>query len=303
MPQMIHGIVGTPVTPFTADNKVDSATLGRLVDFLIRHGIHAMALPMHIGENLNMSAEERQEVARVAVEAAAGRIPIVVNTSLPGTDQVVALSRHAQKVGARGVIAITPYHWHPQRAALVDHFVTLGSALDISVLGYNYPERLGVSMTPEILLEMIEKIPNFVGVKDASFNLEYFTEACRVTLEARPGFAMFSGVEYMLSAMVVGGAGTFSACGGVAPRLVKAVYDACAAGDYQKARPLQYRLSHLFQVLKVGYPATIKAAMEIMGRPVGLTRKPLPPLEPSGWKRLEVDLGKMGILSDEPHGW
>jgi 4-hydroxy-tetrahydrodipicolinate synthase len=303
MSTVIRGIVGTPVTPFTAEGRADGPTLQKLVDFLIRHGAHAIGLPMHIGENISMAPEERREVARLAVEAAAGRVPVFVNTSLSGTDEVVKLSRHAQSVGAKGVVVIAPYHWQPPRAALVDHFATIASALDISLVGYNFPERLGVTLTPDILVELIERCPNFVGLKDASFNMEYFTEACRVTSEARPGFAMFTGVEYMLPSMPVGGAGAFSACGAVAPRLVQAVYDACAARDYERARPLQHRLSHLFNIIKVNYPATIKAAMEIMGRPAGPTRRPILPLDPAGVRRLRADLEKLGILADEAHGW
>jgi 4-hydroxy-tetrahydrodipicolinate synthase len=303
MTTFIRGIVGTPVTPFTTDGRVDDATLQRLVDFLIRHGVDALALPMHIGESLNMSSDERRQVARLAVEAAGNRVPVFVNASLAGTDEVVTLARHAESVGARGVVAITPYHWRPPAPALVDHFVTIAGAVDLSLIAYNYPARLGVTVTPEIVEQVIARCPNFVGLKDASLDMEYFTEVCRVAGAARPGFAVFSGVEYVLPAMAIGGAGTFSACGAVAPRLVRAVYDACAAGDYARARPLQHRLSHLYTIISVGYPATIKAALTILGRPCGHTRKPIQPLDADALKRLERELEALGMLRDEPHGW
>lgn len=303
MATVIRGIVGTPVTPFTADNRVDGPTVQRLVDFLIRHGAHAIGLPMHIGENISMSTAERRELVRLAVEAAGGRVPLFANTSLSGTDEVVALSRDAQAAGAKGLVVIAPYHWQPARAPLLDHFATVAGAVDIALIAYNFPERMGVTLTPDLLVELIERCPNFVGIKDASFHMEYFTEVCRQTAEARPGFAVFTGVEYFLPGMAVGGAGAFSACGGVAPRLVKAVYEACAAGDYERARPLQHKLSHLFTLIKVNYPAGIKAAMEILGRPAGRTRKPIPPLEADLAKRMRAELEKMGILAEEPHGW
>jgi dihydrodipicolinate synthase/N-acetylneuraminate lyase len=299
----ISGIVGTPVTPFTADNRVDAPTLQRIVDFLIRNGAQAIGLPMHIGESINMSVEERQLVARLAVEAAAGRVPVFVNPSLAGTDQVIALARHAESIGAQGLVVISPYHWQPARAALVDHFASVAGAVGISLIAYNYPERIGVTLTPDLVLELIDRCPNLVGLKDAGINMEYFTEMCRVTSVARPGFSVFTGVEYFLPGMAVGGVGAFSACGGVAPRLVKAVYDACAAGDYARARPLQYKLSHLFNVIKVDYPSGIKAAMALMGRAAGPTRKPIPSLDPSALRRLQSELEKLGILSEEPHGW
>ena len=298
----IRGIIGAPPTPFTSDNRLDGPTFQRLVDFLIRHGVHGLALPMHVGESLNLSAEERRELARLAVEAASGRVPVLIHTGLPGTDEVVALSRHAQSIGAWGVVVITPYYWQPQRADLLDHFVAVASALEISMMGYNSPHHLGVSLTPDILKELIERCPNFVGLKDASFDMEYFIEACRVTSEARPGFAVFTGMEYLLTSMPAGGAGAFSFYG-VAPRLIKALYDACAARDYERARPLQYKVSQLRNILKVGSPATVKAALEIMGRSLGPTRRPLPAVSPERRAYIRTQLEELGILQTEPHGW
>jgi 4-hydroxy-tetrahydrodipicolinate synthase len=300
MNRTIKGIMGAPLTPFTADNRLDGPTLQKLVDFLIRHGVHAIGLPMHAGESLNLSVEERRELARLAVEAANGRVPVFVHTSLPGTDETLALSRHAQSVGASGVIVITPYYWKPPRSALLDHFLTVASGLDISMICYNSPHHLGVSITPDLLKELIERCPNFIGLKDASFDMLYFTEACRVTGEARPGFSVFTGIEYLLTSMPVGGAGAFSSF--VAPRLIKALYDACAAGDYERARPLQYKVSQLRSIVTAG-AATVKAAMEIMGRPIGIPRKPLQPIDSAGLKRMQAELEKLGILSQEPHGW
>ena len=102
MTARIGGIVASPVTPFTADNKVDLVTLGRLVDFLIRQGAHAVAMPMHMGESVSLSANERRDVARAGIEAAAGRVPVFINVSLSGTDEVIALARDAESIGARG---------------------------------------------------------------------------------------------------------------------------------------------------------------------------------------------------------
>jgi 4-hydroxy-tetrahydrodipicolinate synthase len=302
MKNAIKGLVGAPVTPFTPDNRLDGPTLQKLVDFSIRHGSHLIGMPMHAGESLNLSIPERQELARLTVEAANGRVPVFIHTSLPGTDETVALSRHAQSVGASGVIVITPYYWKPPPAALLEHFATVASSIDISLIAYNSPHHLGVTLTPDLLKDLIDRYPNFVGIKDASFDMQYFTEVCRVTAEARPGFAVFTGVEYLLTSMPVGGVGAFSG-GALTPRLAKALYDACAAGDYERARPLQYKMSQLWNMFYVGYPAAIKAAMEIMGRPTGSTRKPIQPFDSAGYKRVEAELERLGVLSEEPHGW
>ena len=155
---------------------------------------------------------------------------------------------------------------------------------------------------PYILKELNERCPNLVGLKDASFDMEYFIEACRVTREARPGFAVFCGREYLLSSMPVGGAGAFSFFG-MAPRLVKALYDACVAKDYDRALALQYKMSRLRGILKAGSPASVKVAMEIMGRPLGPTRRPLPKVSAERHAYIHSQLAELGILESEPHGW
>lgn len=303
MSTTFKGIIGAPVTPFTSDNILDLKTLEKLVNFLIDSGVNAIGVPMHIGESLNLSIDERKKLAEVTVAVVAKRVPVIVNVSLPGTDQVVDLARHSQQIGADAVIAITPYHWQPPEEALLAHFVAVGSVIDIPFLVYNYPSRLGVNISQELIIRLIERFDNFVGVKDASQDMEYFTECCRVTSTLRSGFAIFTGIEYLLPSMAVGGAGSFSACGAVAPRLVCELYNACASGNFEKARDLQYKVSHLWNIIKPGYPATIKSTMEIMGRPVGQVRLPILPVGDEAKARLRQELSALGILENEPIGW
>ena len=298
----IQGIVGTPVTPFTSDDRVDAETFQRLVDFLVRQGVHVLGHPMHVGENINLSFEERQLIARLAIEAVNGRVPVFINTSLPGTGEVVKLSQDAQKAGAQGVIVISPYFWAPGPAAHLDHFVTVASSLDISLVAYNYPERLHVTITPEMVAELIRSCPNFVGLKDASFEMRYFIEVTRQASDLRPEFAVFSGLEYTLPAMAMGGAGSFSAISEVAPRLVMSLYNACVCGDFKLALPLQRKVSQLYSILSSGFPA-YKVAMKIMGRPCGNPRKPIATLDTKAVSEIEKGMKALGIQDDEPYGW
>lgn len=299
----LHGVVGTPVTPFAADGSLDMPSFETLVDYLVQTGVDAVGIPMHIGESLNLSEHERRRVAEAAVKTIDGRVPLIVNTSLSGTDQVVALSRHAQEVGAAAVVVVTPYHWAPPHQGLREHYLAIGRSIDIDLLAYNYPAKLGAAVSVPLVRELIDELPNFVGVKDASLSMEYVSELCAVGAQLRPGFSVFTGVEYFLPGMALGCVGAFSAVGAVAPRLVRSLHDACAAGDYQTARKLQHQVSALWVLLQVGYPAAIKAAMEIMGRPVGRTRLPIPSLKPAETSALEGRLAELGVLEDEPHGW
>lgn len=295
-------VIGAPVTPFTAAGAVDTETLGRACEFLIAHGVHGLALPMHTGESLNLSMSERNQLVETAVRAAAGRVPVLAHVSLPGTDQVIELAQQAEKAGAAAVIVVTPYHWRPPRAALIAHYTAVARAVSVDVLGYNFPSRLGVGLDADLLADLIAYCPNFAGVKDASYDMQSFTEACARTSALRPG--MLTGIEYLLTSMPVGGAGCFSPSAAIAPGLILGLYEACRDGDADRARPLQYRASSLWHLLReTGYPASVKAAMALFGRSAGGVRLPLLDLDDDQAARLRRGLVDLDLLDTEPHGW
>jgi 4-hydroxy-tetrahydrodipicolinate synthase len=302
-PLKLHGVVGTPVTPFDAGGGLDTETFETLIGFLLDTSVDAVALPMHIGESLNLTATERKRVAELAAGVIAGQVPLLVNVSCAGTDEAIDLARHAEHVGAAGLVLLTPYYWRPPAAALVEHFAAVADSVGIGLVAYSSPTHMGVEISLDVVAELIDRLDNFVALKDASFNMEYFTELCRVTRELRPEFATFTGVEHLLPSTVVGGSGCFSAAGAVAPVLVRRLYDACSARNLDEARELQYEFSRLYQVIQAGYPAAIKAAMGLMGRPVGGTRRPLPSLTAEETARLAARLDEMPFLEREPRGW
>jgi 4-hydroxy-tetrahydrodipicolinate synthase len=303
-PARIGGVIGAPVTPLAETGAVDLDTLERVCDFLIARGVHGLALPMHTGESLNLNMAERNQLVETAVRVTDGRVPVLAHVSLPGTDQVIELAQHAEKAGASGVIVVTPYHWRPPRAALLAHFTAVARAVSIDVLAYNFPSRLGVGLDADLLAELIGECSNFAGVKDASYDMQSFTEACARTSALRPGFAMLTGIEYLLTSMPVGGAGCFSPSAAIAPGLVTGLYEACRSGATDRARPLQYRASALWHLLRnTGYPASVKAAMAIFGRPAGGVRLPLLDLDDEATERLRSGLAELGLLDSEPHGW
>jgi dihydrodipicolinate synthase/N-acetylneuraminate lyase len=296
-----NGVMQSPLTPMTKDGSVDHDTLERLLDFHIRQGASGICYPLHIAESPNLTIAERKAAVETAKRAIAGRVPLLVNVSVSGTDQAIDLARHAESVGADGIIVLAPYYWPLNEDGLFGHFV--GSSVKIAMMAYNSPNLQGASLTPELLARMIERLPNFVGLKEASHDWEYFIEAQRTTSELRPDFAMMVGVEYVLPSMMFGGKGSLSAFGGVTPGLIGKLYDACARESYREAYELQKRASQLWTLFKVDYPARIKSAMRIMGRPVGNTRLPIQPLDAEAERSLEKRLAELGVLESEQHGW
>lgn len=301
----VRGFVGTPVTPFKPDESLDGDTYQKIVDYVVRKGAQALASPMHIGEALSLSSEERKQVAGLAVEAVHGRVPVFIHCSLSGTRETIALAEHAQSVGAQGIVVVTPYFYHLANAPLLDHFVAVAQSIDIAVIVYH---NASVGELPlEVLTELIQRAPNVIGLKEGSHEMGFFTQACRMSAGLRPGFAVFDGVENVASTVPVGGAGCFSPVSDLAPMLVRSLIDASMANDREKARLLQWKVTELEGILAKygGFAglASAKPARAMMGRPCGIPRKPLPALDKETVRKLEADLTNSGVLADEPTGW
>jgi 4-hydroxy-tetrahydrodipicolinate synthase len=300
----LRGVMQSPVTPLKADFSPDLPTFERLLDFHVRSGSPAISWPHHKGESLNLTIPERKRFAEAAVKVVAGRVPVTIHVSALAVEDTMELARHAQEIGADGILAITPYFWNPSLEAIHDYFVRLCTSIDLPVISYNSPSYLaGVEITGDLMSRLIERLPNFVGVKEASFNSEKFIELSRVALALRPTFAMLTGVEYLLPSVPLGGAGSYSAAGSICPNLCNRLFDACVAGDWPRARELQYTLSRLWLLFRDQYPSSLKGGMVIMGRPVGPTRAPLPTATEERREFIQAQLEELGILQTEPHGW
>ena len=304
MTNKFRGVMQSPVTPLKADFSLDLATFEKVLDFHVRTGATAISWPHHKGESLNLTIAERKLFAEAAVKTVAGRIPVTIHVSALAVEDTFALARHAQDIGADGILAITPYFWTPTREAIHDYFVRLCGSIELPVLSYNSPSYLaGVEITGELMARLIERLPNFVGVKEASFNSEKFLEISRAALPLRPDFALVTGVEFLLPSVPLGGVGSYSAAGSICPNLCSDLFDACMAGDWPRARELQYKVSRLWALFRNQYPSSLKGGMVIMGRPVGPTRPPLPTASAERQAHIRRELEQLGILDTEPHGW
>jgi 4-hydroxy-tetrahydrodipicolinate synthase len=304
MPPKFSGVMQSPVTPFKDDFSLDLSTFEKVLDFHVRTGATAISWPHHKGESLNLTIAERKLLAEAAVKVVAGRIPVTIHVSALAVEDTLALARHAQDIGADGILAITPYFWNPSLEAIYDYFVRLATSIDLPVISYNSPSYLaGVEITGALTSRLIQRLPNFAGVKEASFNSEKFLEISRAALALRPGFAMLTGVEFLLPSVPLGGVGSYSAAGSICPNLCSNLFEACAAGEWARARELQYKLTRLWLLFRDQYPSSLKGGMVMMGRPVGPTRLPLPTATKERQAYIRNQLEQLGIFDTEPHGW
>ncbi|MEK7878036.1 MAG: dihydrodipicolinate synthase family protein, partial [Pseudomonadota bacterium] len=281
------GLVHTPVTPFKRDQSIDFEAYGKLIEFHLRNGAEALALPMPAGEDISLTDAELRKVLEFAIKQVHGRVPVLVHVNDAGTDIAVARVRHAEQAGAAAIVSHPPYFWHPKASMVVEHIARVGAATRLPFFVCSPPvEDVGTPLTTEIVLQVLERLDNLAGVVDASMDWVFMVEALSLGRKTRPEFQLLPGTDYMVSAGVVGGSGAFSPLSGIAPKLVREVYELCAKQQFTQARKGQEDIAALHHLVKTAGYAGLKGAMRAMGRDCG---QPRPPARALG----EIEYGKL----------
>lgn len=295
------GLVHAPLTPFV-NGRIDRSTYGRLLDFHLRNGAEALALPMHAGESVSLTAVERQELLEFAIAHVAGRAPVVAHVSEAGTAIAASLAAHARRAGAAALIATVPYYWTPPQYMLVEHFTAIGQAGGLPLFVLNTPAEMGgVEFASKSVVDLIGRLPEFAGLIDTSLDWQYMIEVVTVARAERPDFQFVSGSEYMISASAIGATGLLSSLASISPLLVRDLYRACRTETYAAGRNLQKDAAILFRLMRDAGVAGLKAGAMMLGRDCGDPRPPLVPWRES--KTLLASMSAAGSLEAEPRGW
>lgn len=270
----IRGSIAPVVTPFTPDDRVDEATLRRLIDWQIESGSHGISVTGTTGEPSALTWEERKRVIAVAAEAVNGRVPFVPGTGTNNLKETLELSRFALEHGADALLVIVPYYNRPTQTGLYRYFRSLASELDAPIIVYNIPGRTGVNLEPTTLARIVQECPNVIGIKESNVNF------LQVSLDLHycgRDFLVFSGIETLCFPMLaVGGAGHISATANVAPRQVAELYNLAAANRWDEARDLHYHMLDLNEALFwETNPGPVKAVLGMMGKIHAAVRPPL----------------------------
>ncbi len=298
------GLVHTPVTPFAADYAIDWKVYGRLIDFHLAHGAEALAAPMHVGESVSLSDEEQRKLVTFVVERVAGKVPVIAHVSDSGTSVAAARAVHAEKAGAAAVLMTTPYYWTPPANMLLEHFAEVGAATRLPFFAWYAPDDMpGPKITTELVLKLIERLPNCAGVVDSSNDWQWQINVLSNARRVRGDFQLLAGTDYMVSAGANGATGALSALSGVAPVLVRRLFEICRKEQYFEARKLQELAAVLHQTLKHAGFAGLKCAIAAMGRDCGVLRPPMEGVDEAARERLTSELKRFVALNAEPRGW
>ena len=291
---MFKGSMPALITPFTEDGELDLDTLKKLVEWHVEQGTHGLVPVGTTGESPTLTHQEHRIVVEEVVKAAAGRVPVIAGAGSNATREGIGLIRHAQEVGASAALVVTPYYNKPTQAGLIAHFTMLAEAVDLPIVIYNIPGRSVIDMMPETM-GVLSRIPNIIGVKDATGRLERVSQQ-RITCGT--DFVQLSGEDATaLGFNAHGGVGCISVTANVAPKLCAEFQEATLRGDYATALEYQDRLMPLHHAIFVE-PGLVgaKYAMSRLGLCNERVRLPLTPLTDPTRRLIDAALEHAGLL-------
>jgi len=260
---MIQGSIVALVTPMYENGAIDKESLKKLVEYHIAQGTDALVAVGTSGESATLDEDEHIDVIKSVVDYTNGRIPVIAGTGANSTTEAIALTRKAKQAGADGCLIVTPYYNKPTQEGLYLHHKAIAEAVDIAQILYNVPGRTACDMLPETV-GRLSHIANIVGIKEATGDLSRIKIIRDLT---GPDFAIYTGDDATSREFcLLGGNGTITVTGNVAPRLVHEMIIAAMGGDKETALAIDNKLAALHKNLFIqSNPIPVKWAVAEMG--------------------------------------
>ncbi len=290
---LFTGAATAIVTPLTAAG-VDYDTFGRLIDWQIDQGIDAIVVAGTTGEASTLTDEEHRAVIRYGVERVAGRVPVIAGTGSNDAAYAIELTQYAGKVGADGVLLVTPYYNKATQAGLIRFFTALADASSVPCILYNVPSRTGCNIAPATVAALAQH-PNIVAIKEASGNISQIAQVAHLCGDA---IDIYSGNDdQIVPVMSLGGKGVISVLSDIMPAATSRMCHDYLAGDTAAAALAQLKLLPLVDALfSEVNPIPVKAALAAMGFGENYLRLPLTPMEPAHAEALYALMRQQGLI-------
>ena len=290
----IRGIIPAMVTPFDKQGKVSEGGLRKLVDYLIKGGVHGLFPVGSQGEFYALEKEEKKEIMEIVLDQVKGKVSVYAGTGAITTKETITLTKMAQDIGVDAASIITPFFISPTQNELYEHYLAVAKSTSLPLLLYNNPGRTGVSLSTDLVVRL-SKVDNIIGIKDSSGDMTSTAEYIRRTSD---DFSVLAGRDTLIyGTLLYGGKGAIAATANVAPKLVVEIYEAYVRGDIEQAKKAQAELAPLRLAFSLGsFPVVIKDALELIGIEVGTTRPPIKSLNKDKQEMLKNILQQMGLL-------
>jgi len=292
MPRLQGSLVAI-VTPMRDDGALDLDAFRRLVDWHVREGTDGIVVVGTTGESPTVDFEEHCLLIETVVKQVARRIPVIAGTGANSTREAIELSAHAKNVGADMTLSVVPYYNKPTQEGLYRHFRAIAEAVDLPMLVYNVPGRTVADMQTDTTLRLAQ-VPNIVGIKDATADLQRGAELLR----RKPAdFVVYSGDDgTALGLMLLGGDGVISVTANVTPRLMHEMCKRAVAGDPAGAWEINNKMVGLHRHLFCeANPIPVKWAVQQLGHIAGGIRLPLTPLSSAYHDQVREAMRQAGV--------
>jgi 4-hydroxy-tetrahydrodipicolinate synthase len=288
-------VITAMVTPFTEEGAVSYAVAEQLAAHLAEHGSDALVICGTTGESPTLSWDEEYQLFQVVQKAVSGKAKVIAGTGSNSTQEAIAATQKAAKLGLDGALLVVPYYNKPPQEGLYHHFQAIAQAVpDLPMMLYNVPGRTGQNLLPETVARLAE-VPNITAIKEASGNLDQASQIRALTAE---DFALYSGDDSLtLPLMAVGGAGVVSVASHIVGKQIQQMIQLFTSGQVSAAIADHLKLFPLFKTLFVTTnPIPIKAALRLQGWQVGTTRPPLPDADDQTTAMLKKLLQELSLL-------
>jgi len=295
---MFTGCGTALVTPFRRDQSLDEETLRRLVRRQVDAGINFLVPCGTTGESPTLTRAEHLRVVEIAIQEAQGKVPVLAGAGGYNTHEVIELAREIERLGADGILSVTPYYNKPTQEGLYLHYKAIASAVRLPVVVYSVQGRTGVNVEPATLARLAG-IENIVGVKEASGNIG---QMANVLHEVPARFTVLSGDDVVtIPLMALGGRGVISVASNEIPGEMTRLAQCCLGGDFEAARRIQARYLPLMNVNFVeSNPIPVKAAMGLIGLLDPVYRLPMCPPSAASLAKIEKVLESVGLMGSVP---
>ena len=292
---MFKGSLVALITPMRPDGSVDEKAFADFVEWQIAEGTNGIVPVGTTGESPTLSQAEHKRVVEIAVEVAAGRVPVIAGAGSNSTAEAIDFARHAKQAGANATLVVTPYYNKPTQEGMFLHFSAIADAVDLPMFIYNIPPRSVVDMSVETMARLASH-RNIIGVKDATANL---ARPLHTRLACGQDFCQLSGEDHTaLSFNAAGGVGCISVTANIAPRLCSQMQTAWAEGRLAEAMAIQDRMVPLHDALfSETSPGPVKFAASLLGRTSEHCRLPLAPILEPTRARVRAAMTGMGLLN------
>lgn len=265
---------GTAIaTPFTNENKINYEVLKKYLDFQIENKVDAIIVCGTTGESATLSNDEKKELINFTVKYVNKKVPVIAGTGSNNTKSAIELSRYAEKVGADGLLVVTPYYNKTTQEGLIKHYTEIAKNVEIPIIMYNVPSRTGVNILPETCLEL-SRIENIVAIKEASGNI---SQIAKIAQLCKDNLYIYSGNDdQILPILSIGGIGVISVLSNIKPKEVHDICEKYINGNIDNAKEIFLKFLPLANSLFCEVnPIPIKYALSKIGYDFGKPRLPL----------------------------